>query len=236
VVAVSHKLRGELLTSGVPSHRLHCVPNCWSPTEPGLDRREARIALEVPPDAPIVGWVGRFSREKAPDVMIRAFAACEVPGARLSMVGSGPLEADCRALAAKLSVQDRVTWHGIVQDASRYLEAFDLVALTSWTEGTPMILLEAIAAGVPVVTTRVGGIPDVVSASEALLVEAGDVQAVAAAVAKVLTDRTGAQARALAARRPRTPRGRERLWFQRHQRPRDRSRSPALATPTAGGR
>jgi glycosyltransferase involved in cell wall biosynthesis len=133
--------------------------------------------------------------------MLRVFAACGIPEARLSLVGSGPLERECRTLAGALGVQDRVTWHGVVPDAWRYLKAFDVVTLTSWTEGTPMILLEAMAAEVPVVATRVGGIPEVVSASEAMLVQPGEVQSIADAVASVLTERTGATARAREARR-----------------------------------
>jgi glycosyltransferase involved in cell wall biosynthesis len=201
VVAVSSKLRSELLAAGVPSDRLHYVPNCWRPSEPAVGRGEARLALDLPPDVPIVGWVGRFGREKAPDVMLRSFAACGVPEARLSFIGSGPLEPECRALADALGVQERVTWHGAVPAASRYLRAFDLVALSSWSEGSPMILLEAMAAEVPVVATRVGGIPEMVSDAEAVLVPPGDVPSIAAAVASVLTDPAGAAARAVNARR-----------------------------------
>src|SRR5690606_15843008 len=80
----------------------------------------------------------------------------------------------------------RVHWHGVVTGAGRYLRAYDVLVISSWTEGTPIVLLEAMAAGVPVVTTAVGGIPDVVSDAEAVLVPPGDVQAMAAAFGSIL--------------------------------------------------
>jgi glycosyltransferase involved in cell wall biosynthesis len=72
--------------------------------------------------------------------------------------------------AAELGVGDRVIFHGIVPDASHYLRGFDSFALTSRTEGTPLVLLEAMAAEIPIVATAVGGVPDVVSPNEADLV------------------------------------------------------------------
>jgi glycosyltransferase involved in cell wall biosynthesis len=201
VVAVSSKLRGELLAAGISSSRLHCIPNCWRPRTPSFGRQEARASLNLPSNVPVVGWVGRLGREKAPDIMLRAFAACTNPELRLSLIGSGPLEGECRELAHSLGIEDRITWHGVITDVSRYLRAFDVVAITSWSEGSPMILLEAMAAQVPVVTTNVGGIPEMVSVSEALLVPAGDVASIAAAIDNTLTDRLGATTRALEAHR-----------------------------------
>jgi glycosyltransferase involved in cell wall biosynthesis len=112
------------------------------------------------------------------------------------MVGTGAVESECRELAAELGVSGRIVWHGAVERAARLLPAFDVLLITSWTEGTPMVLLEAMAAGVPVVSTAVGGIPDVVSREEALLVPAGDVQAMARALDDVLADPEAAIRRA----------------------------------------
>jgi glycosyltransferase involved in cell wall biosynthesis len=127
------------------------------------------------------------------------------------------LELGCRTLAGALGIQDRVTWHGVIPGISRYLKAFDVVALTSWTEGSPMILLEAMAAEVPVVATRVGGIPEMVSASEVLLVPAGDVASIAGALDNTLTDVASATARALAARRRIETRFNVEEWVQRYR-------------------
>ena len=174
VVVVSSPLRGELIEAGVPEERVHVVRNAWRAARAPLSRAQARTALGLDPDAPVVGWVGRLSTEKGPDVMVEALAVCDAQGVTLSVIGAGPMEPELRALAAERRVEDRIRWHGIVPDAGRYLAAFDALLMTSWTEGTPIVLLEAMSAGVPVVTTAVGGVPDVVSEREAVLVPAGD--------------------------------------------------------------
>jgi len=184
VVAVSERMRRQLIDSGVPAARTHAIPNAWLPPSDLPGRREARRALglaDLPDDATVLGWVGRMSHEKAPDVMVEAFARAAAPRLHLSMIGSGPMEAALRRRAAEAGLGDRVRWHGVVEGAGRYMRAFDALFITSWTEGTPMTLLEAIGADVPVVPTAVGGIPDVVSGREAVLVEAGDLDALAAA-------------------------------------------------------
>jgi glycosyltransferase involved in cell wall biosynthesis len=199
VVAVSADLRRELAASGVPESVLWCIPNAWRPSASPAPRLDARRQLRLPEDGPVIGWVGRMSGVKAPDIMAEAFARIEHRAALLSFVGDGPLLASLgqRVGAAAAS---RVRLHGAVPGASRLLSAFDVLAITSWSEGTPMILLEAMAAGVPVVTTAVGGIPDVVSDREAVLVRPGDVEGIARAFDSVLADPDGARERALAAR------------------------------------
>jgi len=98
-------------------------------------------------------------------------------------------------------VADRVNWHGLVPDAADLYPAFDAWVLSSRTEGTPIALLEAMAARVPVVATAVGGVPDVVSSAEALLVPSEQPRELAAALATVLADRAQAALRAEAAYR-----------------------------------
>lgn len=201
VVAVSEKLRGDLVRAGVPAARAHALPNAWESTSDLLPRRTARERLGLPPDEDVVGWVGRLSPEKAPDLALKALAASRTPCLHLSVIGSGPLEQEARALAATLGLGERVRWHGVVPRAGLALAALDVLLITSWTEGTPATLLEAMAAGVPVVSTAVGGIPAVVGSEEAWLVPAGDVDALAAALDQVLANPHAAQARAAAARR-----------------------------------
>jgi glycosyltransferase involved in cell wall biosynthesis len=90
------------------------------------------------------------------------------------------------AQAEKLGVSSRLLSPGAIADARRYLAAFDALALTSRTEGTPMVLLEAMSASVPVVTTMVGGVPDVVSEAEAFCCAAEDIDALACAFGQVV--------------------------------------------------
>lgn len=188
VVAVSEPLRQELEQGGVSPRRLHVIRNAWRAQREPYTRSEARSALGLDPDVPAVGWVGRLSPEKGPEIMIEALAECRKRDLALSFLGVGTLETGLRALAESKGVARRVRWHGQVPGAARYLRAFDVVALTSWTEGTPIVLLEAMAAGVPVIATAVGGVPDVVSEGEAILVPPGDAAAVARSLEKTFSN------------------------------------------------
>jgi len=201
VIVVSRKIERELASRGVASSMMHLVQNAWrSQAGEALPRDVARSHLGLSGETAVVGWVGRMSAEKAPDVMIRAAAAVRSDAVRFSMIGAGAMEAECRALSEALEIGDRVTWHGVVPDASRLLSAFDLLVLSSWTEGTPMVLLEAMAASVPVVSTDVGGIPDVVGPAEAELCQAGRHDLIASAIDRTLASPDEAARRARAAR------------------------------------
>jgi len=199
VVAVSGKLGAELEACGVPRERIEVVRNAWAVDQPQVERATARQVLGIPPHEPVVGWIGRMSQEKAPDVMVRGLAQVRTAGLRLSMVGDGALRADVGRLAESMGVEHRIRWHGVVEDAGKFLRAFDAVVITSWTEGTPILLLEAMAAGVPLITTAVGGIPDVVTGEEAILVHPGDAEAIAHGIDYTLSNHLESSARAKAA-------------------------------------
>jgi glycosyltransferase involved in cell wall biosynthesis len=160
----------ELQKSGVPGDRLHLIPNAWSQRTALLPAREARAQLNVPADVFHVGFVGRLTQEKGPDVLVRALAHLTDVPIVVSFIGSGNERERLEAEARGAGVVDRIRWHGTIPDASRLFAAFDVFVMSSRTEGTPIALFEAIAAAVPVITTAVGGIPDVVSQAEALLV------------------------------------------------------------------
>jgi glycosyltransferase involved in cell wall biosynthesis len=117
----------------------------------------------------------------------------------VSFVGAGHEEPALRRRAVEQGVDSRITWHGAVPDADRVMTAFDLLVISSRTEGTPIVLFEAIAAEVPVVATAVGGIPDVVTDREAWLVPPDRPDALAHAIRDAWRDRNGAAARARAA-------------------------------------
>jgi glycosyltransferase involved in cell wall biosynthesis len=116
------------------------------------------------------------------------------------VIGDGPDVEQLRERSASLGFGARVRWHGAVPGAGGLMAAFDAFVLSSRTEGTPMVLLEAMAAGVPVVATTVGGVPDVVSGGEALLVPPEAPASLAAALRTLLLDPAGARERAAAAR------------------------------------
>lgn len=199
VVVVSRPMARRLEAAGIDQDRIRFIPNAWTGGA-FLPRREARALLGLPAEASVVGWVGRFSREKGADVLIEALVAMGPAAPLACLVGDGSDAESLRALAERAGVGGRIRWPGVVPDAARCLPAFDVLVLSSRTEGTPVILLEAMAAGVPVVTAAVGGIPDVVSPAEALLVPPEDPPRLASALAEAVSDPTAARARAAAAR------------------------------------
>jgi glycosyltransferase involved in cell wall biosynthesis len=200
VVAVSRPIAATLIASGCSEARVHTVTNAWSPTEPPLDVKSARNALGLTADAFNVGWVGRISHEKGLDVLVEALPALADLRLRLTVIGDGNAKADVQRRAEQIGVASRIHWAGIVDNASRLLRAFDVLAISSRTEGTPIILLEAIGAGVPVITAAVGGIPDVVTADEALLVPPADPAALATGLRAIYSDPQSAATRAARAR------------------------------------
>lgn len=215
VVAVSRPQVVELERSGVPRERIRLIPNAWIGGAGFLPPADARRALGVPEGVFHIGWVGRLSREKGADVLLDAVALLDDLPLVVSFLGDGRERAALEARAAALPAGPgssarssdpgagdcaRVRWHGLVGDAAAFFPAFDLFVLSSRTEGTPIALFEAMAAGVPVVATAVGGVPDVVTAAEAILVPPESPGALAEAIRRVHGDPAGAAERAAAAR------------------------------------
>lgn len=196
VVAVSARLASELGRRGVPAKRLHAVPNAWAGGRAPLSAPLARELLAVPHDAFSIGWVGRVSREKGLDVLVEALPRLVAMDWRLTILGDGRERAGLERRVEELGLASRVRWRGVVSNAAEVVRAFDLLVISSRTEGTPMTLFEAMEGGVPVVTTAVGGVPDVVSPTEAVLVAPEDSGALASAIRAVHDDPASAARRA----------------------------------------
>lgn len=145
--------------------------------------------------------MGRLSHEKGADVFLKSITRLADIPLVASVIGAGPEETALRALADDLGISDRVRWHGALPDAGQYFAGFDAYALSSRTEGTPMVLFEAMAAGTPIVASTVGGVPDVITPVDGWLVGAEDSDAIAAALRAVHADAAQAAARASAAKR-----------------------------------
>jgi len=199
VVAVSRPLADELARGGVPGERIRVIQNAWRRAAPLLDREAARRALGEPGDGPLIGWVGRVSAEKGADVFVESLARLRDRPWTACILGDGSTRRRLERRAAALGIGGPVHWHGPVAQAGSLFRAFDLFVLSSRTEGTPMVLFEAMASEVPIVATAVGGVPDVVSPAEARLVAPEDPNALAAAIAEALDNRVAACARARAA-------------------------------------
>lgn len=195
IVAVSAEIASKLRAAGVPPDRIHLVLNAFGRPGHSVTRDTARRMLELP-NSPIIGWVGRLSSEKGPDIALDAFARLNHPTACLVMLGEGRELASLRDRARQLGVSERVLWRGAVPNVGRLFPAFDAFLLSSRTEGTPMVLLEAMGAHVPIVATRVGGVPDVIDASSAWLVDGLDPDRIARSLHELLTEPSLARERA----------------------------------------
>jgi glycosyltransferase involved in cell wall biosynthesis len=191
VIAVSRSIRQRLVSLGAPPEKVHYIP-C------GADC--GQFGGATPADAPpLFLAVARFVEKKGPHLTIRAFARVHGahPAARLRMVGEGPLWNDCRELAKNLGVEEAVEFLGTqphatlqreMQQARCYVQ-HSVEAASGDSEGTPVGILEAGASGLPVISTRHAGIPDMVIEGETgFLVEEGDVEGMAKHMLRIAED------------------------------------------------
>jgi glycosyltransferase involved in cell wall biosynthesis len=197
LIAVSPEVRDDLVSFGIaPADRIEVVRlgldlDARTAVPPNA-RAEIRTSLDIPENSFLVGWLGRMTEVKRVDDLLRSFARLRASGvdAHIALVGDGPLRDEMEALAGSLGVRDRCHFVGYRQDVGAFFAAFDTVALTSANEGTPVTLIEALAARVPVVSTDVGGVSDVVGEGETgFLVPAGDLDAIADRLARLAHDR-----------------------------------------------
>lgn len=152
---------------------------------------EVRRALGAEPEDPVVLYCGSLTPEKRPDRLLRVFSRVRerLPGTRLWIAGSGQLERAVRSEIESSGLGDAVSLLGTVEGIGDLLGAADLLLLTSDTEGTPGVVLEAGLAEVPVVAPRVGGIPDcVLDGRTGLLAAPGDEEGLATAALELLLD------------------------------------------------
>jgi glycosyltransferase involved in cell wall biosynthesis len=204
LVTISEEIRDALLDLGIgrPEQfrviRLGFDLSAFSAVT--VPRGVLRKSLRLAPDVPLVGIVGRLVPIK--DVPTMLHAMHEVPQAHLAVIGDGELRPELEAAAQAAGLADRVHFTGWAPDVAAALSDLDVVALSSRNEGTPVALIEAIAAGRPVVATDVGGVRAVVRDGETgFLVPPNDAVALGAAVRRLLEDpdlrrRMGAAGRA----------------------------------------
>jgi len=145
----------------------------------------------VNPQYPLIGTVGRLVPEKGLDTFVAASTIVKrrFSEARFLIVGDGPLRAELLALRSRLGLEDEVVLLGQRSYVTRIVNSLQVFVMASRTEGLPMVLLEAIALGRPVVATAVGGIPEVARHGyNTLLVPPDDPESLADAILRVLTD------------------------------------------------
>ncbi len=193
-IAVSPGIQEELIQEiGCPRQKVSFIPNgirIEGVGEPADHLRE-RAHWGWPEDAYIVGTAARLTWEKGIDILLTALsqAVKAEPQLRLVIMGDGPLEADLRQMTKTLGLDDHVRFLGYLDNARSLFPAFDAFVLPSRTEGWPLSIMEAMAAGLPVVATRVGGIPELVQdGKNGILVEPGEVDRLHEALVTLVRD------------------------------------------------
>jgi glycosyltransferase involved in cell wall biosynthesis len=196
LIAVSPQVRDDLVALGVAPRERFVVIRLGieldervAPEQDG--RAESRRYLGIPGDRFAVGWIGRMTAVKRTDDVLVAFKRLRDSGvdAVLCMVGDGPDRLQLEQRAHELGVARNTVFLGYQEDVAPLYAAFDALVLPSGNEGTPVSVIEALAAELPVVATRVGGVPDVVRDGEdGYLVEAGATDDLADRLAQLAGD------------------------------------------------
>lgn len=205
VIAVSEDIYDQVLGIGVKPDRCTMVPNAIDAEayRPRRARADAKRQWGISPERLLVGAVGRLSPEKGFDVLIRATDRLLGEGLplELAIAGEGPARDELERTIAACAHRDHMRLLGHCTDVLPLYEALDAFVLSSLREGLPNVLLEAMAMQVPIVATRIAGVPKVIDDDvSGLLVPPGDEAALAAAMRRVLGDarlqeRLGASAR-----------------------------------------
>ena len=204
VVVNAHELVGPVLASlaELDPERVLVIHNGAQAPEPARPPGALRRELGIPPDAPVVGAVARLVPQKRLDLLLRALARLD--GVRCVLAGGGPHEGELKRVADELGLAGRVAFVGHRENVGDVLGALDLLVITSRTEGMSNAMLEALAAGLPVVSTPVSGarealepLPD--GRRPGVVVEPIE-EAVASSLAALLADRATLAAMGAAAR------------------------------------
>jgi glycosyltransferase involved in cell wall biosynthesis len=190
VIAVSDAVKRRLVKQDdVPPEKIAVIPNAV-PANPDSGSSTPPLRGELR-DRRLVGVLARLQPEKGVATFLKAGArvAKVVPQARFIVVGDGPLRAELEVLVRRLCLEQNVHFLGFRSDPRALIELLDVLVVPSLTEGAPLVVLEAMAAGVPIVASAVGGIPDQIRhEGEGLLVPPGDPAALGDAVLKLLRD------------------------------------------------
>jgi len=196
LVAVSPEVRDDLVALGVAPAAKFAVVRLGIELDERVDydeegRKATRRLLGIPPDAFVVGWIGRMTAVKRTEDIARTLQALVERGVNgyLCLVGDGPDRTRLERRMHELGVAKRCLFVGYQENVARFYDAMDVLLLTSVNEGTPVSVIEALAAGRPVVATRVGGVSDVVrDGVDGFLAEVADVESLAARLAELAGD------------------------------------------------
>jgi len=192
-ITCGENMRNTLIGQcGFPRDRVVSIPTGVSMEFFDVVRnRDAKKEFGLDPDALVITNVGILRRVKGHETTFKAVQAVvqEFPHARFLIVGDGPRRAELARMVDELGIRDHVIFTGFIEEIGKIYSFTDVVILSSWSEGLPQSVLQALAASVPVVATKVGGVPEVVIHEKTgYLVEAGDHEGLARQVIRVLSE------------------------------------------------
>lgn len=193
VVASAESVKDHYVEQvGVDPAKVEVIYNAvdWAQLQTTMTRDEFRASIGVPLEVPAAGIIARLTEQKAHRVLFEAMAQPALSALHLIVVGDGELRDDLRARAQALGIQGRVHFLGARRDLGNILAAIDIFAMPSHWEGLPLSMVLAMGAGLPVVASRVAGIPEVVNHGvSGLLVEPGNSTQLTHALGSLVEDR-----------------------------------------------
>jgi L-malate glycosyltransferase len=193
LISVSRDLKDFLVASGLPTAKITVIHNGSEPIElPSIEKIQTlKREFQIPDNSRVIGTTGRLVPVKNHILFLKAARIINetMPGTRFVIIGDGPLLAELKSYASSLGINHNVIFTGFRNDAKLIAGIFDIFALTSVHEGIPMVLLEAMSLGKPVVSTNVGGISEIIeNGTNGILVTPGDERSFATACLNVLSD------------------------------------------------
>jgi len=194
VVTKSEHLRQRAVEMGISASKVRTIRNGCNPSVFHLqDRSAARAQLAIDDNAELVLFVGRLDTAKGIEELLEAFASLvsRRPNLRLAFVGDGPGSGHLRSKAKHLALGDRITLKGACSspEVAQWLAAANVLALPSYNEGYPNVVIEALRCGRPVIATNVGGILELVNEESGILIAPRDSRALANAIEKAMDRR-----------------------------------------------
>jgi len=193
VITISEGIRQVLLSEGLAPQKVSCVRSAVdaAPYLPPVDRAAFRVEFGLPPDALVAGVVAQLIPRKGHRYLLSALPGLleRHPALQVLIFGQGPLEAELRAEVESRHLAAAVRFTGFRHDLPRWLGGLDMLIHPADMEGLGVSLLQASAAGVPIVTSRAGGLPEAVQDGvTGILCPPGDVAALAAAIDRLAGD------------------------------------------------
>ena len=181
IIAVSEEIKDELIRIGIKGTRikviLNAVPTKVDDTISSQNRQKIRGLFGIKEEEFVVGYVGRLSQEKGIKHLIESTSLLIESGIpiKVLIIGDGPQRKELEALASEQEAKQEIIFSGFQENIENWFPAMDVFVLPSLTEGTPMALLEAMAFGLPVVASAVGGVPRIIeSGKNGILVSGGN--------------------------------------------------------------